>query len=290
MDKERLQAFHEWTVGSALPAWSTLGFDASAGRFRERLDERGAPIDVPHRAMVQARQIYVYSHAYLLGWHDRGAELAEQAMTSLRRDCVASPRAKPARVLDRRTRRVGLRNARRVHACVRAIRHRLAPSCHGGRDPPHACGAHRRVRQGAPRRCTAWRPVRRASDDRAHEAAEPTHAPARGLPRARACGAWPGWLAAPAVVALFLTRLFDRRRGVVLEHFAEDWSAHPGESTQRIERSRLEQVIGNPSRAVARAARGLLSAKNPAPAVTGGVPGRHPEQDGCRCPTAGAIP
>jgi mannose-6-phosphate isomerase len=36
------------------------------------------------------------------------------------------------------------------------------------------------------------------------------------------------WLArAAAVIALFLTRLFDRRRGVLLEHFAEDWSAHP---------------------------------------------------------------
>ena len=62
------------------------GFDASAGRFRERLDSRGAPIDVPHRAMVQARQIYVYANAHVLGWHAGGAELAERAMTSLRRD------------------------------------------------------------------------------------------------------------------------------------------------------------------------------------------------------------
>ncbi len=37
-----------------------------------------------------------------------------------------------------------------------------------------------------------------------------------------------GWLArAAAVIGLFLTRLFDGRRGVLLEHFAEDWSAHP---------------------------------------------------------------
>ncbi len=86
MEEERLQAYHNWIVGSALPTWSTLGFDAGHGRFRERLDGRGAPIDAPHRAMVQARQIYVYSHAHLLGWHDGGAELAERAMTSLRRD------------------------------------------------------------------------------------------------------------------------------------------------------------------------------------------------------------
>jgi mannose-6-phosphate isomerase len=83
---ERLSAYRQWITGSALPTWCGIGFDPAAGRFRERLDARGAPVDVPHRAMVQARQIYVYAHAHHLGWFDDGAQLAEQAMTSLLRD------------------------------------------------------------------------------------------------------------------------------------------------------------------------------------------------------------
>jgi mannose-6-phosphate isomerase len=40
-----------------------------------------------------------------------------------------------------------------------------------------------------------------------------------------------GWLArATAIIDLFASRLFDRRRGVLLEHFAEDWSTHPEEA------------------------------------------------------------
>ena len=81
-----MNAYRDWIIGSALPVWSTQGFDVAAERFRERLDERGAPVDVPHRAMVQARQIYVYAQAHLLGWHDDGAELADRAMCSLERD------------------------------------------------------------------------------------------------------------------------------------------------------------------------------------------------------------
>ena len=81
-----LTAYHAWILDAALPAWSTIGFDASAGRFRERLSWTGAPVDVPHRAMVQARQIYVFSHACHLGWFPDGGRLAEIAMASLLRD------------------------------------------------------------------------------------------------------------------------------------------------------------------------------------------------------------
>ena len=75
----------DWIRDRALPTWSTLGFDAAAGRFRERLDGQGRPLDVPHRAMVQARQIYVFAHAAELGWF-KGGDLAEQAMKNLLRD------------------------------------------------------------------------------------------------------------------------------------------------------------------------------------------------------------
>ena len=84
-----IRAYRDWIVTEALPFWSSAGFDAGAGRFHERLDRTGAPLDVPHRSMVQARQIYVFAHAAERGWLPEGAALAETAMASLLRDFYA---------------------------------------------------------------------------------------------------------------------------------------------------------------------------------------------------------
>jgi mannose-6-phosphate isomerase len=82
-----LNAYVQWMIGTALPLWSTAGFDEAGGRFFERLDWDGQPLTLaPHRAMVQARQIYVFAHAASLGWYPSGARLAEIAMASLLRD------------------------------------------------------------------------------------------------------------------------------------------------------------------------------------------------------------
>ena len=67
-----------------LPFWADAGFDERAGVFRERLDfaKRDCPA-APRRAMVQARQIYVYSAAAKDGGFPQGGELADRAMRSL---------------------------------------------------------------------------------------------------------------------------------------------------------------------------------------------------------------
>lgn len=58
----------DWLTEQALPLWATAGVDP-AGGFVEALTLDGAPLpDLPRRMRVQARQIYVYSHAALLGW------------------------------------------------------------------------------------------------------------------------------------------------------------------------------------------------------------------------------
>ncbi len=82
-------ALRAWMVEKALPLWSASGFDVGQGVFQERLDWSGGPIStVPRRAMVQARQIYVFAHAAHLGWRPEGGRLAELAMWSLlRRFC-----------------------------------------------------------------------------------------------------------------------------------------------------------------------------------------------------------
>jgi mannose-6-phosphate isomerase len=81
--------FIGWVRTEALPTWAGQGFDTASDRFHERLDGAGRPLLVPHRAMVQARQIYVYAHAANLGWYRDGTTLAMRAMMALQRDfCV----------------------------------------------------------------------------------------------------------------------------------------------------------------------------------------------------------
>lgn len=81
-----LERFTRWIRAEALPLWAERGFHAGAGRFVEALDFQGQPIARPHRAMVQARQIYVFAHAALLGWHTDGGILAERAGEALLRN------------------------------------------------------------------------------------------------------------------------------------------------------------------------------------------------------------
>lgn len=68
----------------ALPVWLSQGYSERDGLFAERLDFEGRTIgNVPHRAMVQARQIYVYSHAALSGIFPAGGDSALRAMDNL---------------------------------------------------------------------------------------------------------------------------------------------------------------------------------------------------------------
>ena len=73
----RLQArFDAWMFDDALPAWTELGLDSPGLGFREELNLDATPSDVAFKRMrVQARQIYVFSHAHLLGYPG-GAEIA----------------------------------------------------------------------------------------------------------------------------------------------------------------------------------------------------------------------
>jgi mannose-6-phosphate isomerase len=209
--------------------WSTRGFDAAAGRFRERLDNQGAPLDVPHRAMVQARQIYVYSHAHLLGWHDGGAQLAVRAMASLQRDFAHDAGGETSFAfsidgrggvasdtrdaythafvlfatawLHRSTGDVTLLTlAERTDAFVRA--HLVDPR-HGGVFESYPTTTRTKRQNPLMHLLEAYLALERSAPER-------------------------GWLArAATVIDLFRSRLFDRDRGVLLEHFAEDWSTHP---------------------------------------------------------------
>ena len=220
-----LPAFGAWVTGEALPLWATRGFDAGAGRFRERLSWAGAPVDVPHRAMVQARQVYVYAHACRLGWFAEGGAVAERAMASLVRDfaTVGAREASFAYSTDALGRTVSdvrdaythafvlfavawlyrlngdrslLALADKTHAFVRGS---LVDARHGGVWDAYPVASRTKRQNPLMHLLEAYLALERA-------------APGRGyLEEAR------------GIVDLFETRLFEPAAGVLPEHFAEDW-------------------------------------------------------------------
>lgn len=63
----RIADARAWMCGTALPFWATAGRDGEYG-FAERLTLEGARAEVGYKRLrVQARQVYVFSHATLLG-------------------------------------------------------------------------------------------------------------------------------------------------------------------------------------------------------------------------------
>ncbi len=73
MKSQEVQNLVAWLKTDALPLWASAGWDAPSRQFVERLDLAGTPLlDQPRRAMVQARQIYVYCTAHRHGWFDGG--------------------------------------------------------------------------------------------------------------------------------------------------------------------------------------------------------------------------
>ena len=87
-DFDRIQSaaaeLRSWTVREALPYWGGAGFDWGKQSFVERADFSGRPLaSAPRRTMVQARQIYVFAHAALLGWRPEGRKIAIAAAHNL---------------------------------------------------------------------------------------------------------------------------------------------------------------------------------------------------------------
>lgn len=216
-------------VDTALPVWSARGFDMAAGRFRERLDASARPIDVPHRAMVQARQIYVFAHAAQLGWFDRGGVLAETAMASLLREfheeaggmasfafAVGSDGRVVSDVRDAYTHAFVLfaiawlyrlngdpalvRLAGSVAAFVDA---RLFDPADGGMFDAWPVTATEKRQNPLMHLLEAYLALERAI-------------PESGFAER-----------ATAIVVLLQKHLFRAEKGVLLEYFAKDWSAHP---------------------------------------------------------------
>lgn len=81
-------ALKRWTVDTALPLWATIGVCDTIGGFHERLHLDGTPDrQAIRRTRVQARQIYVYAHAFALGWYPQGLQVALRGLEFLLERC-----------------------------------------------------------------------------------------------------------------------------------------------------------------------------------------------------------
>ncbi|RYF13451.1 MAG: N-acylglucosamine 2-epimerase [Oxalobacteraceae bacterium] len=224
-----LRSFVNWSCKQALPFWGTRGFDKVNARFVERTDREGNALQVPHRAMVQARQIYVYAHAAELGWYAPGAGLAEAAFASLRRDFCDDEAdvASVAFSIDPVSgRQLSTLRDSYTHAFVLfAIAHlyRLTG------DPELLAFA---------RRISAF--IDREMIDPVHggvlDAIPAATTTKRQNPQMHLLEAYlaleqaapgQGWLdKARPLVDLFYDRMSKAEHGVLLEHFAHDWGSH----------------------------------------------------------------
>jgi mannose/cellobiose epimerase-like protein (N-acyl-D-glucosamine 2-epimerase family) len=75
-----------WMRATALPFWSSDGWNAADGLFHESLLASGAPDRTAIlRVRVQFRQIYCFSHAHDLGWFPSGADLALSGFAGLQK-------------------------------------------------------------------------------------------------------------------------------------------------------------------------------------------------------------
>lgn len=87
---ELVQRARAWTFDDALPFWLENSVDHRFGGFIETLDFNGQNANSPFkRVRVACRQVYVFSHAALLGWKD-GLEAAEKGGRDLLSQCWRS--------------------------------------------------------------------------------------------------------------------------------------------------------------------------------------------------------
>ncbi|BCW88366.1 Cellobiose 2-epimerase [Alphaproteobacteria bacterium SO-S41] len=94
-------ALVRWVKRDALPLWHERGWDGALGGFVERLTPSGVPDSAaPRRMRVQARQVYVYAHAAVLGWYAPAREIALRGFEWMNARCRAKQQSGFVHIVD----------------------------------------------------------------------------------------------------------------------------------------------------------------------------------------------
>src|SRR5687768_620421 len=76
-----------WMFDAALPLWADRGVDA-AGLLHERLDFQGRPdLTAMRRMRVQARQLFVFAEAGMMGWRGPAEEIVTRGLEAFVAHC-----------------------------------------------------------------------------------------------------------------------------------------------------------------------------------------------------------
>jgi mannose-6-phosphate isomerase len=220
-----------WLGEQAYPLWADVGFDASSGRFAEKIALDGTAVDLPSRGRVPPRQIYAFSVAPEFGWTGDARGIVRKGLEAYlashqRPDKLFRPVAGPTadgadaekvELYDQAFALFGLAAAHpwwdggleRAALAVRlAIRRRLS----------HPAGGFR----------SAWPPRLLESNPHMH--------------MLEACLAWaalspdPAWPAmAQEIIDLARERFIDPDSGALREFFTDDWRPADGVAGRVVE-------------------------------------------------------
>lgn len=221
--------FADWLRLRALPLWSSQGLSAT-GAFADVLTLEGRQVQTPRRARVQARQVFVYAQAGLLGWEGAWRMIVGKSLERLYADyfkpdgqarAVVAPDGSPLNdislIYDQAFVLFALATARKAGIEDDALEARAAGLRDGllaramtngalreGDDHPYQANAHMHVLEA----CLAWEGV---SKD-------------------------PAWGAlADQIVKLALEVFIDRDGGFLREFFDENWKPAAGHDGRLVE-------------------------------------------------------
>ena len=215
----RFAEVRAWLFDRALPLWSTAGLDHMNGGAVEALDFSGRDAALPFkRTRVQARQVYAFTHAELLGWD--GGAAADHCWAFLathgRRDDGAWVRnlGREGGVHD------GAADAYDMAFVLLALAWRARAGRPGARSEAHATfDALDRLLRIAPG--LGWR----AAEDNPILSLNPhMHLLEATVELAEACADERAADIALDILDLFADRLFDRGLGVLPEDFEAGWA------------------------------------------------------------------
>ena len=232
------EAIRSWIFDKALPHWADHGVDPVHGGFVEQMsfDGRDAGLSFK-RTRVCGRQVYVFSHAQLLGWKD-GEKLADLGIEWLTKRAWLGQDKGFARTLSREGAVIDATPDLYDYAFIMfafAWRHRLL------KDQESLGWLHRtydfvEANLRHPSGQGYWNelPNKGWRQQNPH-----MHFTEALLTAFDATGDERFALGVRDLVALFQDRLFDRKTGRLAEYFTDDWQRAPGDDGRLVEPGHL---------------------------------------------------